>query len=89
MFEPDILITCDDSKVAEDYYDGAPAMTIETLSPSSRSKDFIVKTSVYKSATMNRNRISKGEIWIITQEGSSIPADSLNWTSPKHSQYFS
>ena len=58
MFEPDILITCDKSKNLEDYYDGAPELTVEILSPSTRRKDFLVKTPSYQRAGVR-------EYWIV------------------------
>ena len=58
MFEPDIIITCDESKNNGDYYDGAPEMTIEILSPSTRRKDFLIKTRSYEQAGVR-------EYWIV------------------------
>ena len=58
MEQPDILITCDKSKDLEDYYDGAPELTVEILSPSTRRKDFIVKTRYYEMAGVR-------EYWIV------------------------
>lgn len=58
MYQPDILITCDKSKDLEDYYDGAPELTVEILSPSTRRKDFLVKTHNYERAGVR-------EYWIV------------------------
>ena len=58
MLEPDIFITCDESKATEDYYDGAPELTVEILSPSTRRKDFLVKTLSYQRAGVR-------EYWIV------------------------
>lgn len=58
MYQPDILITCDKSKDLEDYYDGAPELTVEILSPSTRRKDFLVKTCNYERAGVR-------EYWIV------------------------
>ena len=58
MEQPDILITCDKSKDLEDYYDGAPELTVEILSPSTRRKDFIIKTRYYEMAGVR-------EYWIV------------------------
>lgn len=58
MFEPDIIITCDESKNLDDYYDGAPELTVEILSPSTRRKDFLVKTLSYQKAGVR-------EYWIV------------------------
>ena len=61
MFEPDIFITCDESKITEEYYDGAPELTVEILSPSTRRKDFLVKTLSYQRAGVR-------EYWIVDPE---------------------
>ena len=58
MEQPDILITCDKSKDLEDYYDGAPELTVEILSPSTRRKDLLVKSLYYEKAGVK-------EYWIV------------------------
>lgn len=58
FFEPDILITCDQSKFTDEYYDGAPELTVEILSPSTRRKDFLVKAPSYQKAGVR-------EYWIV------------------------
>lgn len=58
MFQPDIFITCDESKNNGEYYDGAPEMTVEILSPSSRRKDYLVKSFSYQKAGVR-------EYWIV------------------------
>lgn len=61
LFQPDIFITCDESKNNGEFYDGAPEMTIEILSPSTRGKDFIVKTGSYEKAGVK-------EYWVVDPE---------------------
>lgn len=58
MYQPDILITCDKSRDLEDYYDGAPELVVEILSPSTRRKDLLVKTLYYDKAGVK-------EYWIV------------------------
>ena len=58
MFEPDIFITCDESNLTDEYYDGAPELAVEILSPSTRRKDFLVKTPSYQRAGVR-------EYWIV------------------------
>lgn len=58
MEQPDILITCDKSKDLADYYDGAPELTVEILSPSTRRKDILVKSLYYEKAGVK-------EYWIV------------------------
>lgn len=65
MFQPDVMITCDESKNKGYYYDGAPEMAIEILSPSTRRKDFIVKTSSYQRAGVK-------EYWIVDPKDSKV-----------------
>ena len=65
MYQPDILITCDRSKDLEDYYDGAPELVVEILSPSTRRKDFIVKTRYYSKAGVK-------EYWIVDPDKKNV-----------------
>lgn len=67
MFQPDILVTCDESRNTDDYYDGAPEMTVEILSPSSRRKDFIIKSNSYQKAGVKEYWIvdpDKQQVWV-------------------------
>lgn len=45
--QPDLLVICDEENVREGKYYGVPSMVIEILSPSSRSKDTIIKLNLY------------------------------------------
>ena len=77
MFEPDIFITCDESKNNGDFYDGAPVMAIEILSPSTRGKDFIVKTPTYERAGVREYWIvdpKDRKVWVFFFEEDVIPA---------------
>lgn len=65
MYQPDILITCDKSKDLEDYYDGAPELVVEILSPSTRRKDFLVKTRNYERAGVR-------EYWIVDPQNRKV-----------------
>ena len=58
MYQPDIFISCDESRNLSDYYDGAPELIVEILSPSTMSKDFLIKTSNYERAGVR-------EYWIV------------------------
>jgi len=76
MFQPDILITCDESKETEDYYDGAPEMTVEILSPSTRRKDFLIKARSYESAGVREYWVvdnDKRTVWVYFFEKDSLP----------------
>ncbi len=61
MYQPDIFIACDKSKDLEEYCDGAPELVIEILSPSTRRKDYLVKTHYYDLAGVK-------EYWIVDPE---------------------
>ena len=76
MFQPDILITCDESKDTENYYDGAPEMTIEILSPSTRGKDFIIKSPSYERAGVREYWIvdpKDKKVWVFFFEEDALP----------------
>ena len=76
MFEPDIFITCDESKLTDEYYDGAPELAVEILSPSTRRKDFIVKTRVYQTAGVREYWMvdpKDRKIWVFFFEEDDLP----------------
>ena len=55
---PDLSVICEQSKMTDKSYDGAPALVIEILSPSNQSHDFIRKLDVYM-------RCGVKEYWIV------------------------
>ncbi len=50
MVQPDLLVICREYDPDAIRYEGAPDLTVEILSPSSRSKDLILKLYKYKNA---------------------------------------
>ena len=46
--EPDLMIICDPSKIREDGCYGAPDWVMEVISPSSRSRDSLLKLFKYR-----------------------------------------
>lgn len=58
MVQPDVLIVCDKSKVIKRCIMGAPDFVVEVLSPSSRSKDTVIKLKKYMEAGVK-------EFWIV------------------------
>ncbi len=75
MVEPDMLIVCDMDKVAGRCVYGAPDFVMEVLSPSTRSKDQILKLKKYKEAGCR-------EYWIVDIENERISVfdfESENW----------
>ena len=62
IFQPDIYVVCDYSMIDKDgYTKGAPPFVIEILSPSTRSKDLLLKSYKYHAAGVH-------EYWIVDPE---------------------
>jgi Uma2 family endonuclease len=48
VVQPDLLVICDQDKIKEDgTYIGTPALVVEVLSESTRSKDLVIKLDLY------------------------------------------
>ncbi|MGD9154589.1 MAG: Uma2 family endonuclease [Bacillota bacterium] len=60
IVQPDIMVLCDlEEKLdRDDYYQGIPALVVEILSESTRSKDLIKKLDLYMSCGVS-------EYWIV------------------------
>ncbi len=59
VVQPDILVICDPENIDEkDTYQGIPTLVVEVLSPSTKSKDIIIKTQLYMSSGIE-------EYWIV------------------------
>ena len=58
MVQPDLFVLCREFDIQNRYIDGAPDLTVEILSDSTRSKDMLLKTWKYKNAGVK-------EYWII------------------------
>lgn len=62
IFQPDLYLICDYSMLGKNgYTKGAPPMIIEVLSPSTRSKDFLLKGYKY-------NKAGVKEYWLVDPE---------------------
>lgn len=61
VYEPDITIVCDRSKLDDRGCKGAPDMVIEVLSPSTARNDRLVKLNQYQRAGVR-------EYWIVSPE---------------------
>lgn len=48
VVQPDIVVVCDQSKLADRGYLGTPDLVIEILSPATASKDLMVKRDLYE-----------------------------------------
>ncbi|MCL2186044.1 MAG: Uma2 family endonuclease [Treponema sp.] len=60
LVQPDVFLSCDNSKLKENCYKGSPKFIIEILS-SNRSHDMVTKLNLYEKAGVN-------EYWIIDPE---------------------
>lgn len=58
MVQPDLLVICREYDIHAIRYEGAPDLVVEILSPSTRSKDMILKLYKYQNAGVR-------EYWII------------------------
>ncbi len=59
--EPDVIMVCDDSKLDEKGCHGAPDFVAEIVSPSTRSRDYLLKMNKYQNAGVR-------EYWILDKE---------------------
>ena len=50
IFQPDVYVLCDFTMITEKHVEGAPPFVIEILSPSTRSKDMLLKSYKYAKA---------------------------------------
>ncbi len=58
MVQPDLFVLCKGYDVDLQYYSGAPDLAVEILSPSTRSKDMLLKSYKYQNAGVR-------EYWIV------------------------
>lgn len=56
--EPDVIVVCDEDKIREKGCYGAPDFTAEIVSPSTQSRDYLLKLNKYRSAGVR-------EYWIL------------------------
>ena len=61
MVQPDLIVTCRTCDFQKPYFEGAPDLAAEILSPSTRSKDLFLKKMKYQRAGVR-------EYWIIDPE---------------------
>jgi len=58
VLQPDLVVICDPDQVnARDHYLGTPSLTLEILSPVTRSRDMILKLNTYMAAGVSEYRI--------------------------------
>ena len=61
VVQPDVFVICDEHNVTDDKYQGVPTLVVEVLSPSTRTKDMILKLHLYM-------RSGVREYWLIDLE---------------------
>jgi len=73
IVQPDILVTCDTSKLNERGLKGSPDMVIEILSPSTQRHDRLTKLDLYQQARVQ-------EYWIVDPANQSVQVYLLDGT---------
>ena len=71
VVQPDIVVICDRSKITGTGCVGAPDMAIEILSPSTESRDTLVKFKLYMNAGVR-------EYWIVDPDKKTVAAHVLD-----------
>ena len=71
VVQPDLFVVCDPNQIKETHIEGAPALAVEILSPSTRSIDRVHKIRLYARAGVK-------EYWIISPEDGSAELFLLN-----------
>lgn len=65
MVQPDLLVVCREYDIGARAFDGAPDLTLEILSPSTRSKDMLLKLYKYANAGVR-------EYWIVDSDNRAV-----------------
>ncbi len=65
MVQPDLVIFCHDFDINMKRYEGAPDLAVEILSPSTRSKDMVLKLYKYQQAGVK-------EYWIVDPKNRAV-----------------
>ena len=76
MVQPDLLVVCGDYDIGARAFDGAPDLTLEILSPSTRSKDMLLKLHKYSCAGVR-------EYWIVDPDRQTVLVYDL-----EHEEYY-
>ena len=70
MVQPDLLVVCTGYDIGAKRFEGAPDLTLEILSPSTRSKDMVLKLDKYTNAGVR-------EYWVVDPEQRTVLAYDL------------
>lgn len=71
VFQPDISVVCDKSKLKGSGYFGTPSLVIEIISPSTSKTDRLLKFNCYEKAGVS-------EYWIVEPEGKIVSVFTLH-----------
>ena len=71
MVQPDLLVVCDEEKIRTRVCMGAPDLAVEIMSPSSRSRDSVLKLNKYTKAGVR-------EFWLVDPENRTVIVYSRN-----------
>lgn len=71
MVQPDLFVICGPYDLGARAFDGAPDLTLEILSPSTRAKDMLLKLHKYQNAGVK-------EYWIVDPEQETVLVYDLN-----------
>jgi len=59
VVQPDLMVVCDPSQIRESHVEGAPALVVEILSPSTQGHDRKLKMALYARAGVK-------EVWLVS-----------------------
>lgn len=76
MVQPDLLVVCEEYDIGARAFDGAPDLTLEILSPSTRAKDMFLKLHKYSNAGVR-------EYWIVDPDRQTVLVYDL-----EHEEYY-
>jgi Uma2 family endonuclease len=66
VVQPDVVVICDLDKVSKDNkYEGIPALVVEVLSPTTRTKDMVAKLNLYMKSGVR-------EYWVVDLGGKTV-----------------
>ena len=65
MVQPDLLVICKEYDLGAKRFEGAPDLALEILSPSTRSKDMLLKLYKYQNAGVK-------EYWIVDPDHETV-----------------
>ena len=65
MVQPDLLVICKEYDLGAKRFEGAPDLVLEILSPSTRSKDMLLKLYKYQNAGVK-------EYWIVDPDHETV-----------------